>query len=205
MQRRPGLELGEDPLNAAVNAGFATGGPNARTLGSLTTIRMNVVRGTAGRDTLSGRDVATSHQPNADLLLGRAGDDVLSGLGGNDHLEGDAGNDLLLGGADDDRLYGRTGNDRLNGGTGNDLLEGGRGRDTLRGDAGNDRLNGGLDDDRIYGGAGNDIVIAVGGGADTIDCGPGKDKAYVDRNDTVRNCETVAGSRKRILRTAARP
>jgi Ca2+-binding RTX toxin-like protein len=212
-----GLQLGEDPLDAASNAGFKTGGPTARTLGSLTTIRMNSVRGTASSDTLSGFDVATSERPNADLILGGSGNDVLSGLSGNDHLEGDSGRDLLLGGADDDRLYGRTGDDRLNGGAGNDLLEGGRGRDTLRGDDGNDRLNGGAGNDSLAGGVGDDRLTDARGtdelrggpgndrlsahdttaagrrGIDTVSCGAGRrDVAIADRRDRVsRDCERV--------------
>jgi Ca2+-binding RTX toxin-like protein len=93
----------------------------------------------------------------------------------------------------------------ISGGSGADRIEGGSGNDILRGADGNDRLNGGLDDGRLNGGPGNDVITAMGGGADDIVCGPGRDKAYVDRNDSTRNCETLARTRKRILRTPTRP
>jgi Ca2+-binding RTX toxin-like protein len=204
VERPARLDLGSDPLGAPVNAGFVTGGPDAGQEGSLGALVLHLVRGTRGPDHLVGLDTPTATQPDADLILGSDGNDTLVGLGGNDHLEGENGNDLLLGGAGDDQLFGRTGDDRLDGGPGRDTLEGGRGRDVLRGREGDDHLNGGLDADRIYGDEGDDIVIAVGGGPDRIDCGPGTDKVYVDSADTATNCEVVARSRQRILRTAAR-
>ncbi len=56
----------------------------------------------------------------------------------------------------------------------------------------------------MRGGGGNDVVIAMGGGGDDVDCGPGTDKAYVDRSDAVRGCEIVARTRTRVLRRAGR-
>jgi Ca2+-binding RTX toxin-like protein len=97
-----------------------------------------------------------------DLVLGRDGDDVIDSGRGDDHLEGEGGDDVLLGGAGDDVLYGRFGGDRLDGGPGDDLLEGGRG------------------DDRLT------------GGDDTVNCGAGRDVAFVDREDVVSGCERVA-------------
>ena len=79
------------------------------------------------------------------------------------------------------------------GGPGNDELEGGRGFDRLFGGPGDDTLNGGFGHDVIFGGPGNDDVRAVGGGADTIDCGPGYDTVVKDRRDTVHGCEVVNG------------
>ncbi len=43
----------------------------------------------------------------------------------------------------------------------------------------------------IRGGAGDDTILAVGGGRDVIDCGPGRDRVSEDAGDCVRNCEIV--------------
>ena len=41
-------------------------------------------------------------------------------------------------------------------------------------------------------GAGNDVVRASADGrGDRIDCGPGRDTAYVDRGDRTTGCEVV--------------
>jgi Ca2+-binding RTX toxin-like protein len=52
-------------------------------------------------------------------------------------------------------------------------------------------LNGGAGTDRLYGGPGNDVLRARDGQRDVVDCGPGRDTAYVDRLDRVSGCETV--------------
>jgi Ca2+-binding RTX toxin-like protein len=70
-------------------------------------------------------------------------------------------------------LLGRGGRDRLNGLSGGDCLNGNRGRDRLRG------------------GPGDDVLRARDGRRDVLDCGPGQDKAIVDRRDRVRHCEAV--------------
>jgi len=45
--------------------------------------------------------------------------------------------------------------------------------------------------DVIRAGAGNDRVYARNGRRDFVDCGPGRDTAWVDKSDVVRNCEIV--------------
>jgi Ca2+-binding RTX toxin-like protein len=98
-------------------------------------------------------------------------------------LTGDALANHLTATAFADVLNGLGGNDILNGLGGNDILNGGRGNDILSGGPGNDLLNGG---------PGNDTVRARDGQRDTIDCGAGRDVAYVDRTDrAVRNCEQI--------------
>ena len=79
----------------------------------------------------------------------------------------------MLGGEGKDRLSGESGNDTLAGGSGNDTLTGGRGR------------NG------YAAGSGNDTVNARNRQRERVDCGPGRDKATVDRSDRVRRCERV--------------
>ena len=89
----------------------------------------------------------------------------------------------------------------LPGGPGSDTLSGGRGGDTLSGGPGNDVISGGPGKDVISGGPGNDAIHARDGHRDVVDCGPGRDVAFVDPVDVVRGCERVAattdtGSRK---------
>lgn len=53
-----------------------------------------------------------------------------------------------------------------------------------------------FDADRLYGGRGNDMIVAVGGGRDRIDCGPGFDRVYSDRSDRASSsCERVYRNR----------
>jgi Ca2+-binding RTX toxin-like protein len=125
----------------------------------------------------------------ADVLTGTAAGDNLFGLGGNDVLNGLAGNDCLSGGAGNDRLNGGSGADKLTGGSGRDRLSGGAGNDRLVGGSGNDLLIGGPGRNTYSGGAGNDTIKAKNGKADKIDCGKGRDTAFVDRRDKVKHCE----------------
>ena len=98
-------------------------------------------------------------------IIGSPRADYLPGSGGNDVIYGLGGNDTILGGAGNDKLYGGPGNDVIDGGTG---------------------------DDHIYGGAGSDTIRAADGMKDWISCGPGRDRAYVDRVDVVsKDCESV--------------
>lgn len=52
-----------------------------------------------------------------------------------------------------------------------------------------DRLNDGFDPDVIVGGGGDDTIVAVGGGIDHIDCGPGPDRVVKDCADAAVRCE----------------
>ncbi|MFL5895087.1 MAG: choice-of-anchor Q domain-containing protein [Thermoleophilaceae bacterium] len=153
----------------------------------------NAASGTPAADHLMGTKMG-------DLLTGLAGDDVLVGLEdddcligglGNDDLKGGTGNDQLDGGPGNDRLTGWTENDRETGGPGNDKLFGEAGRDKLDGGRGRDVLTGGPGADVLVGGPGNDVVNAVDRRRDTVNCGPGKDVARVDKKDKVRGCEKV--------------
>ena len=68
---------------------------------------------------------------------------------------------------------------------------GGAGNDKLDGGSGNDRLSGGRGRNRYAAGAGKDTVNARNRKRERVDCGPGRDKATVDRSDRVRRCERV--------------
>ncbi|HSL64406.1 MAG TPA: hypothetical protein VK874_07075 [Gaiellaceae bacterium] len=77
----------------------------------------------------------------------------------------------------------------------NDRLVGTALAETISGLAGNDRIDGKGGRDVLLGGAGNDTILAVDGAVDTVDCGPGRDRATVDRADRVRRCEVVVRRR----------
>jgi hypothetical protein len=118
-----------------------------------------------------GRDVYGTR--NNDRLTGTAGRDSMHGFRGNDTIRGLNGYDCL---------FGHEGNDRLEGGDGDDILDGA---------AGSDRIISGPGFDTVRAGAGDDVVDSRGRGWDTIDCGPGRDRALVGDLDVVRNCERV--------------
>ena len=98
-------------------------------------------------------------------------------------MNGSPGDDRLAGTRKADKLLGRGGDDTLLGRRGGDLLLGGRG---------NDRIAGGKGFDEIRGGAGREVIRARDRAPDFIDCGPGKEVAYVDAvEDGVFNCKRV--------------
>ncbi len=109
----------------------------------------------------------------ADALDGASTGDLIFGLGGDDLIRGLAGSDCLIGDGGSDRLLGGEGSDRLTGGAGADELAGGRG------------VN------RYDAGSGNDIVRAANGRRELVSCGPGRDRAWVDRRDRVGGCELL--------------
>jgi Ca2+-binding RTX toxin-like protein len=96
---------------------------------------------------------------DAELVLGRQGNDRLAGGEGDDGLAGDAGNDRLDGEAGEDRIDGWPGNDTVVGGNGDDTLFGGDGHDTLDGGAGDDWLQGDAGPDSQIGGSGADRFV----------------------------------------------
>jgi Ca2+-binding RTX toxin-like protein len=98
---------------------------------------------------------------------------------GADHFAGTAAKDSYCGLTGADRIFGRKGNDLLSGGPGSDLLNGGPGRDL------------------IYGGGEDDVIQARDGQRDEIDCGSGRDRAIVDRKDSLAGCEVVVRPRSR--------
>jgi hemolysin type calcium-binding protein/WD40 repeat protein len=97
-------------------------------------------------------------------------------------IVGTARGEYLAGGGFDDVVFGLGGNDTLLGGAGADRIFGGPGNDVVTGGGGADHL---------WGGRGSDTINAVDGERDYIDCGPGPDRAVVDRFDSVIHCEVV--------------
>jgi Ca2+-binding RTX toxin-like protein len=85
-------------------------------------------------------------------------------------------------------------NNVLKGGDRADLLRGKGGADGLSGGGGGDKLYGGPGADKFAGGKGNDVIFAADGEKDAaINCGPGKDKAFVDpaEADSAGGCENL--------------
>jgi RTX calcium-binding nonapeptide repeat (4 copies) len=116
-----------------------------------------------------------------DTLMGGAAGDVIFGLGKGDRMRGAGGHDCLIGGSGADSLLGEEGFDRLIGGRGRDRLVGGPGRNFY--DAGR----------------GRDFVDAANGRSEHVRCGPGRDRARVDRGDVTVGCETLVRRSRRDL------
>jgi Ca2+-binding RTX toxin-like protein len=86
---------------------------------------------------------------------------------------------------------------------GNDRIKGSKGlagliAGTFNGDAGNDRVKGTDGEDSLSGGDGRDILRARDKAEDLVDCGAGRDIAFVDRRDFVRGCNAVFGGERKV-------
>ena len=93
-----------------------------------------------------------------------------------------------------DTAYGLNGRDELYGDSGDDELYGGNGQDRILGDSDEDYIVGGKGWDYLSGNAHADTIEAADGQKDDVYCGNGKrDRASVDKEDTVKGCETVNG------------
>jgi hypothetical protein len=77
------------------------------------------------------------------------------------------------------------------GGRNADRLPGTAGPDAIFGFGGNDRIFGRGGADRLYGMRGNDVIRSVDHSRDLVNGGPGRDRCIVNRNDIVKNCETI--------------
>ena len=163
--------------------------------------RLVAVLGTNGPDRITGTN-------RADRIFALAGNDRVSGRRGNDCVEGASGRDVIDGSNGDDTLLGGSGSDQVSGGPGRDVMRGGGGKDRMNGGYGNDRLFGGVGNDgistgngrdRVSGGPGNDIInAAIRGPAAFVDCGSGRDRVRINKNEArrTRNCEFVDITRR---------
>jgi hypothetical protein len=167
------------------------------------------ILGSDGPDVLNGT-------PGDDALYGGGGDDQLNGFAGDDDFDGGPGADVFAGGDGEDAVSysGSTGvsasvngvaddgvpGERDNiaadvedifGSAGNDKLRGSAAANTLDGGPGDDIIDGGGGDDAVYGDEGDDIISARDGRIDRIECGPGRDRAIIDREDTTTGCESI--------------
>lgn len=143
--------------------------------------------------------LALTEPAAAKRMVGTNRANKLVGTAQRDEIVGRGGKDVILGGRLRDRLYGDEGDDVILGEAGNDRLWGGGRDDTLDGGTGRDRIWAGWGTDVVDAGRGNDIVYASENdvSVDSIDCGPGYDRAVVNRADRVFNCERVTRLRGR--------
>ena len=105
----------------------------------------------------------------------------------DNRIDGTRRRDRLRGTDSSDEIDGRRGADRINGRGGGDCIDGGGGGDRLKGGAGQDRLKAGR---------GSDLIRARDGERDRVRCGKGRDRASVDRSDSVKGCELVKRRRR---------
>ncbi len=136
-------------------------------------------------------DQGTDDLPCATTQRGTGRADALQGTARGERLLGLGGRDMLVGLGGDDCLSGGSGDDLLDGGAGNDVLLGGDGRDALVGGSGHDTISGGAGRDMVSAGAGDDTINAADDVAETIDCGPGRDRVRADLDDRLKHCERV--------------
>lgn len=115
----------------------------------------------------------------------------VGGLGRDDLRVVARGNALFHGGPGEDVLVGGRRRDLLDGGAGPDLLVGGRRFDEIAGGPGRDQLVGGFGPDVFFAGPGDDRIRAADPKSDRIECGAGRDVAYVSRRDQTIGCERV--------------
>lgn len=120
-----------------------------------------------------------------------------------DDIKADDHSYQINGKAGDDNIWSFAGNDEICGGSGNDYIQGGDGNDIILADMSTKNFcdqNVQYGADTVLGGAGDDVIYSGSqisptqsdGHADTIDCGPGLDTAYIDKNvDRTVNCENV--------------
>jgi len=187
----------EDPATDTVD-----GGPGVDTVsdydqpGNSSQPRLNISFDGAGNDGRPGENDNLVGVEKLDLSVsgtfaGGPGDDdffVRSNLDGGDSVvTGGGGNDKLKGHDHVETIDGGPGDDHVEGGYNHDVLTGGSGRDTIFGDSTTDTCN--FLSCKIP--FGNDVIYARDGEVDTIDCGPGEDRAEVDAIDVVANCEQV--------------
>jgi RTX calcium-binding nonapeptide repeat (4 copies) len=130
------------------------------------------------------------------LALGRGddqgrGNGLMQGGPGQDDLRVVRGSAVFHGGPGEDVLIGGRFRDLLDGGRGPDLLVGGRRFDELAGGPGRDQLVGGFGPDAFFAGPGDDRIRAADPKGDRIECGAGRDVAYVSRRDQTIGCERV--------------
>lgn len=103
----------------------------------------------------------------------------------------DADIELVTGGAGDDRLTGNGHANRLRGGPVGRLSPA-TGNTSTPSVSWAVRTGSGRD--RVQAGTGNDTIELLVDGADSIDCGPGRDSVRADGVDRLRNCERVGRS-----------
>ena len=159
----------------------------------------DLLRGTPDADQISafaGSDIVYAGAGNDDVRLGEGNDAARAGHG-HDAVYGGRGNDMISAGFGGDRLRGGPDSDWVSGGNGRDRVSGNRGDDAVWGNRGADLVFGGWGADLIFGGLGPDRLhaLAPDGQRDLLDCGLGRDRAFVLRSErpmtVLVGCEKV--------------
>jgi Ca2+-binding RTX toxin-like protein len=140
------------------------------------------------RTTRRAQGIAVALAVIVGIALASGGVVVLAGSGS----EGASTGSEIVGTNGPDRLIGTSRHDVIDGRGGADLIRGRGGSDVLKGGTGRDEIAGGEKFDRLLGGPGDDTIRARDRHADTIECGAGRDVAWVDRiEDGVYDCKVV--------------
>ena len=157
----------------------------------------NPCLGTPAHDSLEGTN-------NPEKIKALAGDDRVIAWGANDVIYGDEGNDIVEGDPGNDTIYGGPDGDgsadsssfadtNLEGGNDSDTVYGGGGADVIDAAANDEPYESAAEPvDKSYGGRGNDAIYAADGNKDIINCGRGKDVAFIDEeiDANIKGCET---------------
>jgi Ca2+-binding RTX toxin-like protein len=205
---------GNDHLISSSGGDILSGGLGNDTADfSAFTTPLHITLDDIANDAETGR--AGNVHTDIETVIGGGGADIIDASADQQvagvSLVGGGGNDTLIGSGFTDTLHGGPGNDSLRGGDGNDYLNGDGGRDKLFGENGNDTLTGSGSDPKflplhdplpVDG-----ITGAADGSVDTLDGGPGNDRAalfapidpgtglpspFVDPLDILRNIESPA-------------
>jgi Ca2+-binding RTX toxin-like protein len=167
----------------------------------------DIVNGGEGNDKVFGAGCQFGEEDALGRICDNVGRDKLIGGPGDDDLRANRCSDRpdcqeatnislgthMAGGPGNDRFLGAERRDRVRGGADDDRAQGFLGRDPMRGGPGNDTLDGGGGRDRLVGGRGKDTIEARDGKRDRVNCGRGRDRAFVDSKDRVRGCEKRVG------------
>lgn len=194
---------GDDELRSLTGSAFFHGGPGADLFigQSGSDFELASYADHAGPIRLTLDGVADDGSPGeGDNVLpsmdggdGTPGDDVFIGTDTRNYWTGPGGTDYVLGLGGGDLLH-IAAEGFADGGDGDDFLDmqTGVGGGTLRGGTGNDRLSALFRPVTLEGGDGDDSILAYGGGAATITCGPGNDFVRADTTDVIAtDCERV--------------
>jgi len=122
--------------------------------------------------------------PGPDRIIGNHKQNEFHGRTGNDYIDGKESRDWLYG-DEDDELHGGKGNDLIFGGLGFDRGFGAKGVDWFSTDTEiTHKRDGPTEDglsDQLNGGSGDDTFVTVDDNPDIVNCGPGNDRAWIDK------------------------
>ena len=194
-------QLGENPTGASLT--ITTGkGSNTMTLGRRSDDE--VVNLNPKRERRKDVDIlfeeALASEASARILVG-GGDDIVDARGTfigtpsamDLHVHTDLGDDKVFGGLGPVLVHSedKDGQELFVAGAGTSAFSPGAGPDRVRGGPQSDILRPGYGRDNVRAGRGDDYISAFDEKVDVIRCGPGRDTVIADREDRLRDCESV--------------